>query len=160
MSRFTRRIFCALSVIACLSLIFAFSSQPGSDSDAVSLFVAEQFLSWLPGFSDNPNMVGILQTANVFVRKLGHTAEFAMLGASFMLFWYQYAFSVRIRIFLSFVCGLASAIGDEIHQLFVPRRSGNITDVLIDAIGLSIGIFLARTVADRFSQKNKKEEKA
>ena len=35
---------------------------------------------------------------------------------------------------------------DEIHQLFVPNRSGQVRDVLIDSVGILIGIILFRTI--------------
>ena len=36
--------------------------------------------------------------------------------------------------------GIFYACTDEIHQLFVPDRSGQLTDVLIDSIGLTLGL--------------------
>lgn len=36
--------------------------------------------------------------------------------------------------------GIEYATIDEIHQLFVDGRSGQFTDVLIDTIGVAIGI--------------------
>ena len=43
----------------------------------------------------------------------------------------------------SLLIGIEYASLDEIHQLFIEGRAGKITDVLIDTIGISIGICLA-----------------
>jgi len=40
----------------------------------------------------------------------------------------------------SLLIGIEYAALDEIHQLFVADRSGLITDVMIDSIGIALGI--------------------
>lgn len=44
-------------------------------------------------------------------------------------------------LFLAYA-GVLYAITDEIHQLYVPGRSGKWQDVLIDSIGIFLGIFV------------------
>lgn len=41
-----------------------------------------------------------------------------------------------------FAVGSLYAASDEFHQLFVPGRSGRLTDVLIDSAGLLAGILV------------------
>ena len=41
------------------------------------------------------------------------------------------------------------AVTDEIHQHFVPGRSGEITDVLIDSIGCLIGALIMSSILRR-----------
>ena len=43
-------------------------------------------------------------------------------------------------MFAAFVFCFLYACSDEVHQLFVPGRSGNIIDVGIDSIGSYFGI--------------------
>lgn len=38
-----------------------------------------------------------------------------------------------------FICVLY-AINDEIHQLFMPRRGGQVKDVIIDSVGAIVGV--------------------
>jgi glycopeptide antibiotics resistance protein len=71
--------------------------------------------------------------------KLGHVAGFCGLG-----FWL-----VRTQIrYLGFpyVLAWACALGSttELCQLFIPGRTGKITDVLIDMLGAFVGAWLAR----------------
>ncbi len=68
--------------------------------------------------------------------KTVHLVEFAVLG--FLLVW------ATKREGASFLLGVAYAASDEVHQHFVPGRHGSTMDVAIDAVGVAIGIYLAR----------------
>ena len=46
----------------------------------------------------------------------------------------------------AWVVGTLYAASDEIHQLFVPGRSGQLRDVLLDSAGVAAGILLAWAV--------------
>jgi VanZ family protein len=43
--------------------------------------------------------------------------------------------------------GIAYAITDEVHQLFVPGRVGAPLDVVIDSVGVAAGVLLWRRYA-------------
>jgi VanZ like family len=70
--------------------------------------------------------------------KTVHIVEYAVL--CFLLVW------ATRREGASFLLGLAYAVSDEVHQRFVEGRHGSAMDVVIDSIGLAIGIYLARRV--------------
>jgi|Tabmets5t2r1_1033131.scaffolds.fasta_scaffold27681_1 VanZ family protein len=70
--------------------------------------------------------------------KTVHIVEYAVLG--FLLVW------ATRHEGASFLLGLAYAASDEVHQRFVEGRHGSAMDVVIDSIGLAIGIYLARRV--------------
>jgi VanZ family protein len=73
---------------------------------------------------------------DLVLRKIAHAGEFAVLG--FLL--------VRALggEWASLALGIAYAISDEVHQHFVPGRLGSPVDVAIDAVGVAVGVFLAR----------------
>ena len=48
------------------------------------------------------------------------------------------------------------ASSDEIHQIFVSGRSGNIKDVIIDTCGSYLGIFFTYTIYSK-NRKNCKK---
>ena len=48
----------------------------------------------------------------------------------------------RYTIGIPWICGTIYAATDEIHQLFVPGRSGQVRDVLIDSCGVFIGVMV------------------
>lgn len=61
------------------------------------------------------------------------------------------------RILISVVLAFTYACSDEIHQLFVPGRSGEFRDVCIDTCGASFGILMVWCVirvAKRLKRKN------
>ena len=68
------------------------------------------------------------------VRKLAHFAEYTVAGIFGMLFFRNLGFPV-----LSLFSGLLVALTDETIQLFVPGRSGQITDVWLDFSGILAG---------------------
>lgn len=97
-------------------------------------------LSFLMGFCD---FLGIpVSLSDFIVRKAAHFAEFALLGIFTVITFYSY-FKKAFKYILSelFIC-LAAAVTDETIQLFVPGRSGQITDVLVDFFGSLAGILI------------------
>jgi VanZ family protein len=71
---------------------------------------------------------------DVALRKVAHAGEFAVLG--FLLF------RALDRERTALALGIAYAISDEVHQHFVPGRLGSPLDVLIDAVGVVVGVLL------------------
>ena len=82
-----------------------------------------------------------LGTWDLVLRKVGHAAEFALLGA-------LVSRALR-RDGAAFALGVAYAVSDEVHQHFVPGRVGAPYDVAIDAVGVVLGILAWRRFADR-----------
>ncbi len=57
-------------------------------------------------------------------------------------------------LLLAFLLCLGYAISDEIHQMFVPNRFADVTDVMSDAVGAGAGLValhLGRRLLDRGS---------
>ena len=105
---------------------------------------------WLPvlvwaavifSFSSIPDLGTGLGTWDLVLRKLAHTAEYAILGALLV--------RATGRSGLALAIGTLYAVSDEVHQLFVPGRHGSPIDVAIDAVGVAIGIVLWQTVRTR-----------
>ena len=67
-------------------------------------------------------------------------------GILFLTLFLTYTWSDKKRMLLSLLIGIEYAILDEIHQLFIDGRAGKVADVLIDTIGVSIGICLAMLI--------------
>jgi VanZ family protein len=98
---------------------------------------------WLPvvawaalilALSSVPDLGTGLGGWDLVLRKIAHAAEYAVLGALL-----QRALS---RPGLAFAIGAAYAISDEVHQHFVPGRTGSPLDVALDTVGVAIGVAL------------------
>jgi VanZ family protein len=93
-------------------------------------------------FSAIPSLGTGLGTWDVVLRKLAHTAEFAVLGALL--------YRALRREPLAVLLGSAYAVTDEVHQAFVSGRHGSPLDWLIDTAGVVAGVVLySRWAASR-----------
>ena len=97
-------------------------------------------------FSNQPGVESTKLASNLFVRKLGHFSEYAILG----FFAFSNIFQIereKIRLetsfFISFLFCFSYAVSDEFHQTFVIGRDGNFMDVLIDSGGVLFGIIIS-----------------
>src|SRR5699024_7793590 len=77
-----------------------------------------------------------------FIRKGAHFTAYLILGIFAMFAIGRNKSHAMYQISLSFFICLLYAISDEIHQLFIPGRSGEVGDVIIDAVGAFCGIGL------------------
>ena len=99
-------------------------------------------------FSSIPSLGTGLGTWDLVLRKLAHTAEYAGLGALLL----RALGTSSGRTGIAFALGVAYAVSDEVHQHFVPGRRGAPLDVLIDAVGVALGIVAWRRYSRRGSR--------
>ena len=92
-------------------------------------------------FSSIPDLGTGLGGWDLVLRKLAHTAEYAILGALLV--------RATARAWPAFGLGVLYAASDEIHQMFVTGRHGTPVDVAIDAVGVAIGIALWQSARAR-----------
>lgn len=127
----TRKTYVAISwilVAICMIVIFYLSAQNGEESSDLSgSFVAT-----------------ILQYFNITVdenvlRTFAHMLEF--MGLSVLLFNATYAtWENKITPIIAFTGTVLYATTDEIHQIFVPERAFQVSDILVDSTGALIGV--------------------
>ena len=88
------------------------------------------------------NILGINYSDKLIfiIRKCAHVSEFFILGILVINLVSKY--NVKHIYLISFIICVLYASIDEFHQLFVPGRSGQVTDVLIDLIGVVLGLLL------------------
>ena len=94
-------------------------------------------LSWafvIFAFSSVPHLGTDLGVWDTILRKLAHTVEYAVLGALLC--------RAVGRVDLAFVLAVLYGASDEFHQTFVPGRHGSPVDVVIDSVGIVVGIVL------------------
>ncbi len=152
-------------------LIFSFSEQDGETSGGLSRMISEKCVELLNALSrENWSELVMQSMAEYFVnpiRKLAHFCEYAVMGVLLFLMWYPWVgwkektaevqadkvegvvkkkrgksgkLPKLVKIIIPWV--FVSAAFDEIHQLFVPGRFGNIWDVLLDTTGGCFGLLV------------------
>lgn len=139
-------------------LITGFSSQDGSESSGVSRKAANAVVQVLDtmhvvSFSEESQREELIEKMQYPIRKGAHMTEYAI----FTVFTYI-ALTVDgvvrdKRGFTALMIAFLLACSDELHQLFVPGRSGRLTDVLIDSAGCLIALFMI-TLIEKIYKKH------
>lgn len=130
-----------LVILTCL-MIFNFSSDKGKNSNEKSMVITEKVENIVTGITDNKPTETDSKEFNNFIRKQGHFIEFALLGIFSFMLVRCYDFSVKKSLIITLLFVFFYACTDEIHQLFVDGRNGNVKDVFIDFLGSVAGIIL------------------
>lgn len=116
-----------------MCVIFYLSNQPDYQSEELSQSLVTRILHWFH-----------INVSELFVRKTAHVGEYALLA--FLLSNTFYNFSVKRWCLFSTVIAVLYACSDEIHQLFIPGRSGEVLDVIIDTSGAILGVLIYLSV--------------
>jgi VanZ family protein len=102
---------------------------------------ARGFRAWAPivlwaavifAFSAVPSLSSGLGTWDLLLRKISHLSEYAILGALLV--------RAIQRPAVAILAGGLYAVSDELHQHFVRGRHAAWYDVLIDTVGVTIGV--------------------
>ncbi len=132
-------------VIALMTGIFLFSNQ-GKQSETTSESFAFVIIDTVhPEYQEatTEEQYDIWNAAQRIARKAAHIVEYLALGFLIRLClesWFGYKPKWK---WIAFAIGAAYAASDEIHQYFVPGRSCEVLDVLIDSLGVFLGVLLA-----------------
>jgi len=145
-----KRIILITITILWMTSIFMFSNQRSEKSTEKShSFVTNTIVKIYKVFNSNASeeeINNIISTWDVPVRKTAHFMEYFILGI--LMFFTLKEFgnkNIYVMILLCFIY----ACSDEIHQIFVPGRDGNIVDVMIDTLGSSSAIILLNKLKER-----------
>ena len=135
-----------LVTLGVMAVIFFFSSQPAEVSGALSYSV-EQSIRGTGAEYFIPEWFSPNSFANV--RKWAHVYIFLALGVCMTgtVQGYRPAWNGRKQGLVSGIVCILYAVSDEVHQYFVPGRAMLAEDVLVDAIGVCLGVlgvFLVR----------------
>ncbi|OLO38071.1 VanZ family protein [Alkalihalophilus pseudofirmus] len=139
------KIFAWTAVILWMTLIFYLSHQPATVSSELSEGITEVILTTVEKVVPHVNFD--LGTFNHLVRKNAHFFAYMILGMlTLNALRRSGVVGYRSMGWTLFIC-ILYAISDEVHQLFVPGRSGEVRDVLIDTAGAIVGIGMYWLVA-------------
>ena len=83
------------------------------------------------------------------VRKCAHFTEYMLLGMSLYMTVREYLPAIEVLSAVqpvSWLIGTLYAVTDEFHQRFVPGRSCEIRDILIDSCGVAAGVLIMTVI--------------
>lgn len=121
-----------VALIVWALLIFTFSGQGHEVSSGQSMGIVQSV----------EQVIG-LAVPETLVRKGAHVFMYAVLGVLVVRVVSAHRIvNVKLALTLSLAAVCLYAVSDEMHQLSVPGRSGQVSDVLLDAIAGMIGICL------------------
>ena len=126
-----------LLVTLWMIFIFVMSSFDATGSSNQSNFIVDIITSII-----NIKDIGLL---SLIIRKLAHFIEYFILGILVINFITRYDKKIIIAILLCIIY----ATSDEIHQIFVPGRSCQIIDIMIDSLGSIMGIYLYKLITKK-----------
>lgn len=141
-----KRLLYALPALLVMGIIFYFSSQHAEQSSESSSYVLETVLivvdELYEAMGKEPSDIHQNISMDWFtfiIRKIAHTTEYALLGGCLSFYFYKMQHKKKTLFLGSVLVGFLYACTDELHQFFVPGRSCEFRDVLIDTNGVFLG---------------------
>ena len=144
----TKKIVLWILVIFWMGIIFYFSSFNGVDSTSQSKGLLRHTIGRVVEII-NPNISDIkkeeiIEKLDMPIRKLAHASVYFILAI--LVFLLVSSYGIKNKLLISFIICFLYACTDEIHQLFVSERSGEVLDVLIDSFGAFLALLLMKKI--------------
>lgn len=134
-----KKIISIILLILWLCFIFYNSNQNGVESTKESDGVIINIVSTFTNIKkDSKEMKNVVNKLSFFVRKSAHFIEYLILGG--LIINVLYLFNVPRYLVISIILSIIFASIDEINQLHIADRSGEITDIILDTIGALSGV--------------------
>ncbi|MCR1961515.1 VanZ family protein [Thomasclavelia cocleata] len=121
-----------IPAIIWMIFIFIMSHTNGNESSNQSNFIVKIVLEFI-----NINH----ETLSFMIRKIAHMSEYAIL-LLFIYYGLYKTITYKYQLLISLLITFIYACSDEFHQLFIPGRSGQFMDVLIDTSGALIMLLI------------------
>ena len=142
-----KRLFPLVITILIMAFIFLQSALPADLSKEESNLIVQALIEFL---HVDPKVLSFS------VRKCAHFTEYLLLGVSLYATVREYdpvrlerSEQLRRTALISWGIGALYALTDEVHQAFVPGRSCEIRDMLIDSCGVAAGVLIMAALRSR-----------
>ena len=127
-------------------IIFLLSNQKAQNSKQLSnSFITKTIINIYEmkhGKITEEKKIEIKENYSFIVRKTAHFTIYLVLGLLVSLVLIGKNLNIKQIIIYGVLICMAYAITDEIHQIFVSGRSGEIRDIIVDTCGSTVGILL------------------
>lgn len=105
-------------------------------------------------FLFNLKDLSLIKNYDIYVRKAAHIFEYLIL-ALLSYNYFRFIVDSEIKLYIyTFVLSFIYACNDEIHQLFIEGRSGQVSDIFIDMIGV-LFVLIIMFIKNRNASKRK-----
>ena len=150
------RVILIIALIGTFSIIFGFSNQDSKTSGGISQKVTEFIIKFIPSIqqTEENQKEEIIDRIESVIRKIAHFSIYTLVGFLLMSLMGTYKMKEIDQIGTSLIIGVIYASTDEIHQAFIPGRGPQITDVMLDSLGVLTGIFIAILLLEIFRKIN------
>lgn len=139
-------------VLGCMVLIYSFSAQNSEASDVLSGGLLDYVVKLLRldlTFEET-------ELLHLIIRKTAHFTIYGLLGFLVcLLMKIGYGLKGWLTLFVPPCFSALYAATDEVHQLFVSGRSGQLSDVVLDFFGAAAGAVLAALLCRIFERRQK-----
>ncbi|MBF0989915.1 MAG: VanZ family protein [Clostridiales bacterium] len=138
---------CIIAIICCI-IIFSFSAIPATASTKQSKGLTYNVIKLLNGNKlSERDLEKLTKKINPVIRKIAHFSIYMILAIVTYMFIEELNIKsksekerLRKNIIYTCIFCIIYAIFDEIHQIYVPGRTGKTIDVIIDTLGSCMGI--------------------
>ncbi len=138
-----KRVIKIILVVVWMIIIFLFSNQDaGKSSNLSDKFIYRIYSIFRSEDVSEEKMKLIISNNTFIVRKTAHFFVYFVLGILVYILLKEFNIN-NIVIYSLLICYLY-ALSDEVHQFFIPGRSMEFKDTIIDFCGSFIGICFSR----------------
>ena len=130
-------------LILWMGLIFSFSNQTGTSSSSLSTKVLTRIAVTIDKDMTDEEIDEFVDKYSFIIRKVAHLTIYFILGILAYINLREYMKMTPALVIYSIIFCLVYASTDEIHQLLVNGRSGNIYDVILDTCGSTLAILIS-----------------
>lgn len=144
-------------LIAVYCMIFGFSAETGEESGSRSGMISRVCVETINkvfarGWSEQEIELKS-EWIETPIRKLAHFTEYGITAVLIYILVCQWTEPKRKVLLFTVLWVFLTAASDEIHQLFVADRDGNLRDVIIDTMGGIFWLYLSTVMRKRLIRK-------
>lgn len=157
------RIATFIPMLYMMFLIWGFSANSGEVSSGQSQGIVSHVIDFVEDVTDitlsKEEQFIWEERIHTPVRKMAHITEYMIFALTVAFPFSHYLRNAKMIRRFTFIFCILYASTDEIHQRFIPGRSGQFRDVIIDGIGIGMGIFIYSLVKRKISKSNGTDNK-
>lgn len=145
-----KKVIYTLLLIFWIFIIYYLSNQAGSVSGSNSGYIIYNIVAFIYKLLglNNSNIDVVVEIIHNPIREVMHLLEYLILGIIMYATLGQYNITKNIILITIMLCFIYS-VTDEIHQVFIPGRTFEYIDIILDSIGSIIGVLFFHNFSNK-----------